>query len=173
MKLRVKFFTLLASLLLASNSSLFSQSDQYVGIECGFGSSIDKINQTAVGISYENRFTNHFGVESGIFSRNSFTSDYKYRHLEIPVSIKFYSKAFNLSAGINSGLFTGAKSYSDGETLSWNKPFNFDVLVKLSHDFDVSSAFTLEPEIICIPVTTSKVNNSVGFGVGIKLKYLL
>ncbi|MGC3977722.1 MAG: hypothetical protein QM751_05500 [Paludibacteraceae bacterium] len=169
-KLKRRFLAALVGFLILSNLTAFSQSDQYIGLEYGLGTSLDDVNHTSFGITYENRFSNHFGFESGILNRTNYDSMYKFSYLEIPVSIKFYSKAININLGANGGLFTGARSYSSG-ILNWDTPLSIAAQIKLSHDFVLSSALTLEPSIYCIPFST--LDDNVLFGIGIKLKYLL
>lgn len=170
MKNKLKNVFISSVLLITSVFTAFSQSDQYVGAEFNFGTSVGGSNQTAYGISYENRFSNHFGIESGLFSTTTFDTVWKYRYLEAPLLLKFYSKPFNLSLGAKGGLFTGAGSYSEG-TLFWGEPYNISLLIKLSRDFELSRSLILEPEIICTPLNNLEEN--VYFNVGIKLKYLL
>lgn len=170
MKLQTKFFSLFFIFSFLINVNIFSQSDQYFGVESGFGSSIGGANTTYIGLTYENVFSNHWGIETGILSKNTYDTYLKYQFLEIPLSLKYYSKAINISCGLNSGLFTGAQTYSNS-VLIWNTSFKYEMMVKVSHEFEINNAFSLEPAIICIPL--SNLDDNVHFGLGVKLKYLL
>ncbi len=170
MKRQTKFFSLFFIFSFFVNTNIFSQSDQYFGVESGFGSSLEGANTTSIGLSYENVFSNHWGIETGIFSKNTYDSSLKYRFLEIPLSLKYYSKAINISCGLNSGLFTGAQSYANS-FLIWDTSLKFEMMVKVSHEFEINDAFSVEPAIICIPL--SNLEENVHFALGVKLKYLL
>lgn len=166
---KIKIFTVAIVLLFVTHSQVFSQSDQYAGIEFGAGTSLGNVNYTSIGISYENQFSKHFGFETGIMSTNSFDAFYRYRYLEFPLSLKFYSRLLNVSAGVKSGLFTGAKLYSSGY-FGWDSPYSFSLILKLSHSMEVTDAITVEPELIIIPLNTY---DDISYGVGIKIKYFL
>lgn len=160
---------ILAGILFAFNNKLSAQSDQYIGINSGVGLASNS-TQTYAGLSYENRFSNVFGFESGILKRKFYTEDYGFSYITMPLSLKIYTNIININLGAEGGLFTGADIYtSSNYTVAWNSQFYYSIFGKISHDFSLSKSFYLEPEIF---INHNSVE-SVSFGAGIKLKYLL
>ncbi len=173
MSLRKMIFSFIL-LLLMTSSKLVAQAShtgQYLGFGYNLATSVHKTNnQTSLGLVYENRFTNSLGIETGLYTRNFYYSLYKNRHIEIPVLLKFYSNAVNLSVGVSGGFFAGSESYYDNVDITDNNKYNVSVIAKAGHDFYLSESLIIEPEVVVIPFTHID-NKEVSVGLGVKLKY--
>lgn len=177
MNLKKMIFSLTVIICLASSATTSAQEQstgQYLGFGYNLSTSLDKTknNQTAFGLVYENRFAKNLGIETGFYSRNFYYSLYKNRHLEVPVLLKFYSDAINISAGVSGGLFAGSKSYYGNVYIDDNYKYSLSAIVKVGHDFYLSESLIIEPEIVAIPFAIHTDNKQVMAGLGVKIKYL-
>lgn len=139
--------------------SLFAQQKNLIGIsgtaEWANGRGIRNIS----GITYERKFTNHFGIETGVqwhslrhvtgFSPDATSSGYRHIFTNAPVLFKYYSNILNFSAGPTINIFTVRDKFGPNPLVAESIPKTVTVgyLCKTSKSINIKDKFVLEPEV--------------------------
>lgn len=116
-----------------------------------------------LGFTYERKFTNHFGIETGALLHTTKTdithfgsnnSGVRHYFTNVPVLFKYYSNIVNIAAGPTLNLHTARGFYGGNgvDTISTSgmaDPKSFDVgyNIKVSKSFLIKDDFVLEPEV--------------------------
>lgn len=157
---------------------VFSQQQTFLSINANF-EKMERSVGTKYGVSAEFQFAKNWGYEIGLNAHNIQMAhqNINLRYATIPVLFKFYSTAVNVSAGFNVDYYLGWENIGGSQlrTASFQTPlWNSGFMLEVSKDISLSRHLTLEPEISINPMW-HKVNNdnSVNFGIGLKLKHIL
>lgn len=175
MKITV-FFCILASFVMNAAAQEKFQTQYAVGVNImpswnislrtGSGSS-DYLTQ--FGVSFEARFTNHSGIESGLSSWRIFPHVIggkipKEWYLSVPVLYKFYSPIVNVAAGITNDFSVSSHSEND---------YQFGLMLKVTKDIRIYKGLIFEPGVYFNPYLGSeekKMDNAF-WGFSARLKY--
>lgn len=183
---------LLFLIIINFSSNAFSQKKDFLGVNIsgeiradGENLILNKNVGLHAGLSYERKFHNYFGAETGIYYRanpvNIFIqSGYVNQQtitegfVSVPVLVKFYSGIVNVSLGGCFDYFIGGydfKPESDISLIDYNidPKFYLGIVCKISKDIKISEKLILEPEIKINGFPAPADHSFIGLG--IKLKY--
>ena len=138
-----------------------------------------------IGFSYERKFHNNFGAETGILYRanpvNIYFPDVNINQrtiiegfVSVPVLLKFYSGIINISLGGCFDYFIGGYDpqpmlYSKLIAYDINPKYFLGIVCKVSKDIKISEKLILEPELKYSAYPPP--GDFSYFGIGIKVKY--
>ncbi len=138
-----------------------------------------------LGFSYERKFHNNFGAETGILYRANPVNIYLPEgsinqktiiegFFSVPLVLKFYSGIINISLGGCFDYFIGGydpKPVSDLKLIDYNidPKYYLGIICKVSKDIKISEKLILEPEIKINAIPNPSEQSYIGMG--IKLKY--
>lgn len=110
----------------------------------------------AVSVTYERKFTSHFGIETGITAYsfrpktwNANNYDYGKRnfYFNIPALFKYYSNIVNVAAGPMLNLAGAKEIYLGNGNTTDQKQATFGYMLKVGKTINLSDKFLLEPEV--------------------------
>lgn len=101
---------------------------------------------TSMGLNFERQFTNHWGMVVGTEKTNYISEYFTMSRLTLPVMAKFFSKPVNIAVGPYIDLFAGVKSTMEITSFSTDAIY-WGFLADISHRFDLSPNFSVEPAI--------------------------
>ena len=159
------------------NCIAFSQDQISIGVNAtsGFLSDLsgNMYNASTYGLSFERKFTNNFGFETGYYNKSYIFSDMylNVKYNSIPLFLKYYSSFVNISGGLNIDFLNEIQTFSPQfivTDLNYFYPILIGVNLKISKDFQINEKLTLEPEAA---VNYNSNNIAFQYTFGMKFKY--
>ncbi len=182
---RLKQSAILLATMIISNLALCQQKS-FIGLDQTLELSYGGYVVPGTGATFESRFGQHAGLETGLFYRqyrelvnlyvNGFVfvaGHYKPTYLSVPVLYKWHSSLLNFSVGPSFDIYLGTKNIFRFPTNTYNrslKKFNVGAVGKLSKTLSLTNRFLLEPEIRFNHLFT---NHRTFAGIGIAGKWAL
>lgn len=169
------FFVLIGLLFFALNfSHVSAQKQNAFGFEYAVYTSTADESVTRYGLSYEYQFDKHWGLETGLMSKRMhlLEPNLDLKFVQVPLMAKFYSKPLNITFGVRTNFYTGAKSADEVTSVTsvtGVPKLNFELAARLSHDFRLGESWLIEPSLEVMPYATDFERFYVG--PGLKLKY--
>ena len=124
------------------------------------------------GLNFEQKFSTSWGYTFGMYHKtNMFFNPIKIYFINIPATVKYYSKYVNLSAGLTGDFFSG-NSFPNGYTnvqADIKPPFQVGFYGSVSKDIQLNKHLFIEPEVFLNPTVNGVFNY---YGVGLSLKYI-
>ncbi len=101
---------------------------------------------TSMGLNIERQFSSHWGMIVGTEKTNYITEYFTMSRVTLPVMAKFFSKPINIAVGPYIDLFAGVKSAMEITSFS-TEAIYWGLLADISHRFDLSPNFSIEPGV--------------------------